>query len=186
MPTIISHPVIPLTAALIGGPRLVSARLLLAAAVASILPDADAIGFYLGIPYGHTMGHRGFSHSIVFALVIGLLGALLASRLHARRSSAFLVLFMSVLSHGLLDAMTSGGLGIAFFSPFSNERYFLPWRIIQVSPLSLERFISLRGWDVLKSEFAWIWIPSLAIGCFGLLCRLLYRGLAKRRNRQYL
>ena len=152
----------------------------LAAAVASILPDADAIGFYLGIPYEHTLGHRGFSHSITFALIIGLLGVLLASRLHVRRTTAFLVLFISVFSHGVLDAVTSGGLGIAFFSPFSNERYFLPWRVISVSPLSIERFISRRGLEILKSEFVWIWIPSFAIGCLGMLCRLMLRRSSNR------
>ena len=36
--------------------------------------------------------------------------------------------------HGLLDAMTDGGLGVAFFSPFDNRRYFLPWTPIRVIP----------------------------------------------------
>ena len=176
MPTLISHPAIPLFTAMVGGRNHVTARLLLAAAVASILPDADAIGFFLGIPYGHAMGHRGFSHSIAFALILGLMGVLLASRLHVRRTAAFLVLFFSALSHGLLDAMTSGGLGIAFFSPFSNARYFLPWRMIQVAPLSPERFLSGHGWEILKSEFVWVWAPSLAIGSIGMVCRMLFRG----------
>jgi inner membrane protein len=126
------------------------------------------------------MGHRGFSHSITFALIIGLSGALPASRLGVRRTTAFVILFLSVLSHGLLDAMTSGGLGVAFFSPFSNERFFLPWRVISVSPLSVERFITRRGLEVLKSEFIWIWLPSFAAGCLGWLCRLLFHRLRNR------
>ena len=175
MPTIISHPAIPLVTAMIGGRKHVPGRLLLAATVASILPDVDAIGFRLGIPYGHAMGHRGFSHSVPFALVIGLLGILMASRLHASRTMAFLVLFISAVSHGLLDALTNGGLGIAFFSPFSNHRFFFPWRPIRVAPLSIGRFLSERGWEVLKSEFLWIWLPSIAIGTAGVLRRRIFR-----------
>jgi inner membrane protein len=156
---------------MVGGRKQVSGRLLLAATAASILPDADAIGFHLGIPYDHAMGHRGFLHSIAFALVIGLLGMLLASRLHTNRIAAFWVLFISAVSHGLLDALTSGGLGVAFFSPFSNQRFFFPWHPIRVSPLSVEPFMSKCGWEVLQSEFAWIWLPSLVLGGIAILCR---------------
>ena len=174
MPTVISHPAIPFAIAMLGGAQKVSGRLLLAAAGASILPDVDSIGFHLGIPYGHMMGHRGFTHSIVFALVIGLLGMPLASKLQAHRITAFLVLFISTLSHGLLDALTSGGLGIAFFSPFSNRRFFFPWRFIRVSPLSVEGFMNENGWEVLRSEFMWIWLPALVVGSVGILCRRIF------------
>jgi inner membrane protein len=136
MPSIISHPAIAVAIEMIGGNKRVSGRLFFAAIIASALPDVDAIGLRLGIPYGNTWGHRGFSHSIVFALIIGLVGILLASRLRAGKITAFLVLFICAISHDLLDAMTNGGLGIAFFSPFSNERFFLPWCPIQVAPLS--------------------------------------------------
>jgi inner membrane protein len=70
MPTLITHPAVPLAAALLGG-RKISGRLLVAGIIGSILPDADVIGFRLGIPYGHLLGHRGFSHSIAFALLLG-------------------------------------------------------------------------------------------------------------------
>jgi len=175
MPTVIGHSAVPLLMTMIGGGRVVSLRLFGASVAASIFPDADAIGFFLGIPYAHAMGHRGFSHSIAFALIVGLLGIILASRLRVRRTAAFVVLFLATFSHGLLDAMTSGGLGIAFFSPFSTERYFLPCQFIQVSPLSIERFVSERGWEVLKSEFVYIWIPLLAVGSGGLVSRIIYR-----------
>src|SRR6267378_8050335 len=42
--------------------------------------------------------------------------------------------FLATASHGLLDAMTNGGLGVAFFAPFCDTRYFLPWQPIVVSP----------------------------------------------------
>jgi inner membrane protein len=62
--------------------------------------------------------------------------------------------------------MTTGGLGVAFFSPFSNTRYFFPWRPIAVSPIGA-RFFSPRGFAVLLSEALWVWTPMLVAGAVG-------------------
>jgi inner membrane protein len=76
------------------------------------------------------------------------------------------------VSHGLLDAMTNGGLGVAFFAPFSNERYFLPWRPILVSPLSIHVFFgSRKGLRVMWSELGWIWLPAALVFLVGLALR---------------
>ena len=125
----------------------------------AVLPDADVISFKLGIPYASFWGHRGFSHSIVFALIIGYL---IAYFFYRKKSfySYFLFFSLATLSHSLLDAMTTGGLGVAFLSPFENSRYFFPWRPIKVSPIGIENFFSARGLAVLKSEFIWIGLPS--------------------------
>ena len=64
------------------------------------------------------------------------------------------------ISHGVLDALTTGGLGVAFFSPFDNLRYFFPWRPIKVSPIGVGRFFGERGIRVILSELIWIGIPS--------------------------
>ncbi|RME87120.1 MAG: metal-dependent hydrolase [Planctomycetota bacterium] len=126
-----------------------------------MVPDLDAIGLYLGIPYGHLLGHRGFSHSIFFALLLGSFTALLY--LGIKRKTLSIVLFFSliILSHGILDGFTNGGLGIAYFSPFDPTRYFFPFRPIEVAPLDLKIFFSYRGWQVLMSEAFWIWLPSI-------------------------
>jgi inner membrane protein len=68
--------------------------------------------------------------------------------------------FLATASHGLLDAMTDGGLGVAFFAPFDNHRYFLTWRPIHVSPIAFERFFTERGLAVMKTELLWIWLPA--------------------------
>lgn len=68
-------------------------------------------------------------------------------------------LFVATASHDCLDAMTDGGLGVAFFSPFDDWRYFLPWRPIHVSPIGVARLFSQRGLTVLQSELLWIWLP---------------------------
>jgi inner membrane protein len=174
MPTLITHPAVPLAAALLGG-RKISGRLLVAGIIGSILPDADVIGFRLGIPYGHLMGHRGFSHSIAFALLLGLIAMLMARRLRTGRMAAFVFVSIATASHALLDALTSGGLGVALLAPFSNERFFFPWRPIMVSPLSLDRFMAGRGLQVLRSELVWVWLPCMAIGTLGFVLKSLRR-----------
>ena len=153
------------------GPQRVPPALAAVGCAASILPDVDALGFAAGIPYGHTFGHRGLTHSLFFAVCLGLLGVPFAKWLGVSPVGAFAFLFASVASHGLLDAMTTGGLGVAFWSPFSNERYFLPWRVILVSPIGIEPFISRRGLEVLRSELLWIWAPSTALALVGSLLR---------------
>jgi inner membrane protein len=77
-------------------------------------------------------------------------------------------LFLATASHGFLDAMTSGGLGVAFFAPFSETRYFLPWRPIVVSPISIYGFVGRRGLMVMWSELEWVWLPAVLIFLAGL------------------
>lgn len=128
----------------------------------SILPDADVISFKLGIAYESFWGHRGFSHSILFAFLLGTLICIFFYKQSLKsRIGLYYILFFTLctLSHGILDAMTSGGLGVAFFSPFDNSRYFLPWRPIKVSPIGAGKFFSEWGLRVIKSEIIWIGIP---------------------------
>ena len=102
-------------------------RVWFAGAVCSVLPDADAIGFKLGVPYGDFWGHRGFTHSLLFAVILAsLITILFRDKTGIGRLPLFTFLFLATASHGVLDAMTNGGLGVAFFSPFNNGRYFLP------------------------------------------------------------
>src|SRR5713226_760716 len=54
-------------------------RLWIVAALCSMLPDVDVIGFAFGIRYGDLWGHRGMTHSLLFAAVIGFAVALFVS-----------------------------------------------------------------------------------------------------------
>jgi inner membrane protein len=166
MPTIITHPAPILALGVALGFRRLSPRLFWVAAFCAILPDLDVIGFRLGVRYADLFGHRGFSHSLLFALICGGIGYLAAPLLRCRRWLASGLIFAAVASHIALDAATSGGLGVAAFWPVSDERYFFPWHPIRVSPLSLHAFFSERGIKVLLSEFLWVWLPcmTLALG----------------------
>lgn len=171
MPSIITHTAVPVALACVAGTRKVPPRLLVVAMAASILPDADVIGFSFGIPYASVFGHRGFFHAPLFALLVSLCGALAWRKLGTSYKSVFAVLFLSMVSHGVLDAATSGGLGIAFLSPFSNHRYFLPWHPITVSPFGVREFFGSWGLRVIKSEFLWVWVPCLVISAAGICLR---------------
>ncbi len=114
----------------------------------SILPDADVISFKFGIPYGDFWGHRGFTHSFLFAILCAIVVTFLFYRdqFFSKRGIALIFFFfICTASHSILDAMTSGGLGVAFFSPWDNTQYFFPWRPIQVSPIGAENFFSEWG-----------------------------------------
>ena len=90
MPTIVTHALLPVIAASAFKPGSISRRLVVAGALAAILPDCDVIGFRLGIPYGAELGHRGASHSLLFAMLCGAIAASMqgARRLVPRRVAA--------------------------------------------------------------------------------------------------
>jgi len=172
--TPISHLAVPLALIVALGPDMVPPKLMALALACAVLPDIDAVGLWLGMPYAHPLGHRGLTHSLPFGVALAGAGSLLVPELGAEPSIAFLVLFVSAASHGLLDALTNGGLGIAFFSPFLHRRYFLPWRVIEVSPLRLFALLSRRGLRVLVSEIRYVWAPCLVFGLAGFARRSLF------------
>jgi len=171
VPSVISHPAVPLGLSAAIGSRLVPGGLVLAACAASALPDVDSIGYWAGIPYDAPLGHRGFTHSLCFAVLAGLAALPFVRKLGAPARTVFAAVFLAAASHGVLDAMTTGGLGVAFFSPFSNARYFFPWRVIEVSPIGVRGFFSERGALVFASELTWIWIPAAAVALIGAVGR---------------
>jgi inner membrane protein len=160
MPTVLSHAAVPLALGLGLGSRLVSPRLLMAGVAAAALPDLDVLAFRLHIAYASTFGHRGASHSILFALFLGIIACLVAAQLRAGRLAAFSFVAVSAASHGVLDMFTNGGHGVALWWPMSEERLFFPWQAIEASPLSLRRVLSGKGLEVLHSELLWVWLPA--------------------------
>jgi len=146
------------------------------AAICAAIPDVDAIGYWLGVPYDSVWGHRGITHSFFFAIFLAAAVMYLFYREQKPFSRLWWILygifFAATASHSLLDACTTGGLGVAFFAPFWDERYFFPWKVIKVSPISVTRFFSEKGVRVLKSEFIWIWIPTFIIS---IIARLIFK-----------
>ncbi len=192
MPSIITHAAVPLALWCAADRGRIPPRLLAAGVVAAMLPDADVLAFALHIPYADAFGHRGASHSLLFAFVLAAVAAVLAffgsgRPWSAPRSSgsrrpwsavscqprlaptkarptvastvqAAVFVFVCAASHPLLDALTSGGLGVALAWPWSEHRFFAPWRPIRVSPFA-PQFFSARGLATLLSELRWVWLP---------------------------
>jgi len=150
------------------------------AVVSSLLPDADVVGFALGVEYGDRLGHRGFSHSLTFALAWSFGAMSLVDFQNTARGSRtwwrlVALLFAVTASHGVLDALTNGGLGVAFFAPFDGTRYFFPWRPLVVSPISFDLFLSNWGGAVLLSELKFIWLPLSVLWLAVALARKILR-----------
>jgi inner membrane protein len=168
--TLISHPLPLLALGVALGPRIVPPRLLLAGLLFTLLSDADMLAFKFGIAYADAFGHRGFSHSLLFAGLTGVLGALCCRLLDCGPLKAFCWIALATASHSLLDAATDGGLGVAWLWPWREQRFFLPWRPIEVSPF-VQGFFSQRGLVVLASEARWVWLPCAVLALTGLALR---------------
>jgi inner membrane protein len=115
MPTVFTHAAVGFIAAE-GAAQATppNTRIVIASIALSALPDADAL-FFGAIAYSHPFGHRGFTHSLFFAALVGLLAAVVFSRAgwapaHSFWSLAILFALVTA-SHGFFDAMTDGGLG---------------------------------------------------------------------------
>jgi len=170
MASAFSHAVVALAITWAWRTPSIPARVYGLSVLCSVLPDVDVLGFAIGIDYGDLWGHRGLTHSLAFAFFVGVVVVASGFRTASpgSRMWSLLVVHFSLVtaSHGFLDAMTNGGLGVAFFAPFDTTRYFFPWRPILVSPIGFEPFFSRYGWRVVLSELMWIWIPTgLIMGC---------------------
>lgn len=164
MPTILTHAAVPLAIGLGRGSSAIPRRLLAAGVAAAMLPDFDVVAFKLGIAYADAFGHRGASHSLLFALLVALFALACAPALRSSRPAAFLFVGIAAASHPLLDMLTNGGLGVALLWPWSEQRFFAAWHVIEVSPIGLRRVFSDRGLAVMLSEVAWVWLPAAAAG----------------------
>ena len=186
MPSIISHSVVGLAAGTAFSIKKQPKRFWLLSVICPVLPDADVIGFAFDIPYHHFFGHRGFFHSPFFAFILGVFVVNIFFRNEKIFSPPWLILtvyfFLITATHGILDAFTSGGLGIGLLSPFDDTRYFFPWTPIQVSPIGIGAFFSDWGLKVIFSESIWIWLPSILSAIFVKTLRSKNRG--KRRSQR--
>jgi inner membrane protein len=180
MPTVLSHVAVGVAAGIACAPKDAPGHFWALAILCSVLPDADVIGFSFGVPYNHVFGHRGFFHAPVFALIVS--GCIMAvffreSQPFSRQWVLYFAFFFLVsASHGILDAFTNGGLGIALLSPFDNTRFFFPWTPIMVSPINIKDFFSQWGMHVIRSELVWIWLPC----CLLILISKMITALAVR------
>jgi inner membrane protein len=140
------------------------------AAFCAMAPDFDWFVSLLPLHRGHFLNHRGVTHSLFAAVLLAAVVYFIAFRPHQRRGAVWLCLTVAALSHGLLDACTSGGVGVALFMPFSETRWACIWQPGHVAPLP-------RGADTwaflssIWSEAMWIGMPAVVVSAWSRLMR---------------
>ncbi len=179
MPSAFTHAFVALAMGRVFARQPPPARFWILSALCAVVPDLDVIGFGFGIHYSDMLGHRGLTHSLTFALLFGgTVAALFFRDERFNRRALVIYFFLVTASHGFFDALTNGGLGVAFFAPFDNTRYFFPFRPIEVSPIGVGRFFSPEGLTVILSESVWVWFPCAVI----VLLSLMWRRLRRRND----
>lgn len=176
MPMVLTHAVAGLAIGASLRPARTTWRFWVAGALCAMAPDLD----YLAVPFGFLDypqvfgGHRAFTHSLAFALLMGTVATTLAFRgaaWNGVRARVWVCCTLAAVSHGVVDAFASYGPGIAFLFPFSDARYASPWRPIGA--------VEGGGWDalgpLLVNELAWGWVPWLALAATASAIRSLRR-----------
>ena len=95
-------------------------KILCLSAFLGVCPDFDYLLNWLRI--GRGGWHHGFTHSIVFAIVVGAVTALLT---RWRSLRAFIVFSAATASHTLLDYLMTESRGVSLWWPFTDRRYKL-------------------------------------------------------------
>ncbi len=141
-------------------------RLTLAGAFFAVLPDADFALVTMGLDrYSGPFGHRGFTHSIAFALALGAFGGLWAGPGWRRRLGAASFLALCTLSHPLLDGLFDRGICNAWLWPLDEARLCLDWRPVPMLG------VPLFGVERFQRELLWIGVPLVLLTNAALLLR---------------
>lgn len=94
-------------------------------ALAQSIPDIDFIASFWMTTSENLLAHRGFTHSILFSIIIIPVFAVIAERIHRPHDISykkwFLFFAAAIIPHILLDGFNNYGVG--WFEPFSHQRF---------------------------------------------------------------
>jgi len=123
----------------------------------ALLANAADLDFFFVFIYHSRAWHRGFSHSILLALVVSLIFVFCFGKRHIREAIAYGLAFAS---HGVLDYVTTkNGGGVELLWPFSSERLVLGWVGLSELPSRLSTTQIIKA---LVVEFA-LFVPLLIL-----------------------
>jgi inner membrane protein len=95
-------------------------RAILWGAIAGTIPDLDVLLKYVTDDITSTEMHRGFSHSILFCLLMAPILGYIAKKVHSKREPSYknwvMLFWWALVTHPLLDANTTWGTQL--FWPF--------------------------------------------------------------------
>jgi inner membrane protein len=180
MPLPITHALAPLAGALVRSNRPIPWRLVIAAAVASALPDIDSwSGWIWGMPSPDSplppWWHRGATHSLFVAIAAGCFAAAFHRPLRVRALTAGAAVAAAMASHGILDMLTDDGVPVAYLWPLSSARLFADWRPLHSGPIQPGHMVS-QSIARLGSEALQLILPMFALA-------LAIRGILALRSR---
>jgi inner membrane protein len=163
MPSLLGHAVAGLAITHSFSRARLPRRIWILAPLCAVAPDLDWFVSFLDYHKNHILNHRGVAHSLPGALLIAAAMLLIGFPRDQRRAQVWLCLTLAALSHGLMDACTAGGVGVALFMPFSDSRWSCLWQPIHVAPLPLGREDAYLFLLSLRAEAFWIGLPALAL-----------------------
>lgn len=138
-------------------------RMVLLSVACAVAPDLDWFTGLLDPGDRFGLGHRGLLHSLLAAGLLTVLAMTLANREQTRRPRPWFCLGAATFSHGMLDAITFGGTGVAFLEPFSSIHFVAAWQPIFVAPIPLSGHLAHWLAFSLGTEALWIGLPALAL-----------------------
>jgi membrane-bound metal-dependent hydrolase YbcI (DUF457 family) len=122
MPLPLAHALVGASAAaaLVPASRSRQWKLLLIGAFLAVSPDFDYALNLMRISGGGW--HHGFTHSIAFAVLLGLITVVISREWSVR---SFILFSGAAVSHTLLDYLITESYGVALWWPFTDHRYKL-------------------------------------------------------------
>lgn len=107
----------------LGGKKL-GKKAMLIGAVANNVPDVDVVSSFWMKQADSLLAHRGFTHSILFALIFTFVAGWLMKKKFSRNpfsvSEWFSLIGINLFLHLIIDSFTAYGTG--WYEPFSHER----------------------------------------------------------------
>lgn len=143
-------------------------------ALANNIPDVDVITSFWMSQADSLLAHRGFTHSILFALLFPFILAFILSRWHKNKLMLFkdwwILIASGMFLHIFIDSLTSYGTG--WFEPFSHYRVTMNVLFVADPFYTLSLLISFVALLFIKgkkkSRIKWtnfgLWISTLYIG----------------------
>lgn len=138
-------------------------RVWVLATACALAPDLDWFTAFVPATAGTSLAHRGLSHSLLAAGLIAVAAMVMGLRPQLGSPRHWACMLSAAFSHGLLDACTFGGTGVAFLLPLSDARFVCVWQPLFVSPIPLSG--KLLDWLLLSlgTEVIWIGLPAALV-----------------------
>jgi membrane-bound metal-dependent hydrolase YbcI (DUF457 family) len=112
-------------------------KLFVLAAILSLIPDTDVL-FYIAFGVLGMTPHRGITHTLSFAVLMGLaLTALFRSYFDLTFQRSFLLFFGVLFTHLVLDYLMGCGPAVPFFWPLTDQGYLFPYKVVPTAYYAL-------------------------------------------------